>query len=180
MVGIVGEPGSGKTTIVQQFLQLYDDARVEQLAPGRHGALYGLSLSKQLTLWGKYGKDLGMFQGTDALSSAIIPVAEKWMQNRTGTVLFEGSRFTSGNFFLSTLDQGHHLLILRLQPPSSVCSKRREARAQAAVRPLQSPSFVKGQQTRVANAVAMASGRGAKVETFESAAACLTFLQENL
>lgn len=180
VIGIVGEPGSGKTTIVQQYLKKFGDARVEQLAPGKHGALYGMNLGKHLTLWGKYGKEVGIFQGTDALSTAVIPVAEHWMHERQGTVLFEGSRFTSGNFFANTLQGGHQLVLVRLRPPPRVCSRRRESRAEAAGRPLQSASFVKGQQTRIANALAVATDGGAQVKTFESAADCLAFLQETL
>ena len=173
VIALLGEPGAGKTYVVRRLLKTLPQAQVEILAPGKHGALYGMRLPG-LTVLGKYGQDVGPFQGTDALSSAIAPVVHAYLRRSRGTLLFEGSRLTSGAFFTRVLADGHDLRVVHLRPPEATCQRRRAARARANARPEQDPVWVKGQRTRVENAISVVPQ--ARVETFLSGAKCQAHL----
>jgi hypothetical protein len=97
-----GEPATGKTTLMFRLISMADDwvtCKPEKLLD----AMY----SKKLNLYilGKYVNDGNVFQGTDRLSMAVQPDAEKFFSNlayessaddHTVNVIFEGDRLFNG------------------------------------------------------------------------------------
>lgn len=102
VIAMGGEPATGKTTLMFQLISMADDwqtVKPEKLLD----AMY----SKKLNLYilGKYVNDGNVFQGTDRLSMAVQPDAEKFFSNlayesnaddHTVNVIFEGDRLFNG------------------------------------------------------------------------------------
>jgi hypothetical protein len=97
-----GEPATGKTTLMFRLISMADDwvtCKPEKLLD----AMY----SKKLNLYilGKYVNDGNVFQGTDRLSMAVQPDAEKFFSNlayesnaddHSVNIIFEGDRLFNG------------------------------------------------------------------------------------
>jgi hypothetical protein len=102
IIAMGGEPATGKTTLMFRLISMADDwqtVKPEKLLD----AMY----SKKLNLYilGKYVNDGNVFQGTDRLSMAVQPDAEKFFSNlayessaddHTVNVIFEGDRLFNG------------------------------------------------------------------------------------
>jgi hypothetical protein len=102
VIAMGGEPATGKTTLMFKLIALANDwviAKPEKLLD----AMY----SKQLNLYilGKYVDDGNVFQGTDRLSMAVQPDAERFFSNlayesntdeHSVNVIFEGDRLFNG------------------------------------------------------------------------------------
>lgn len=97
-----GEPATGKSTLMFKLISMADDwqtVKPEKLLD----AMY----SKKLNLYilGKYENDGNVFQGTDRLSMAVQPDADKFFSNLehesnivgdSPNVIFEGDRLFNG------------------------------------------------------------------------------------
>jgi len=98
VIAMGGEPATGKTTLMFRLISMADDwqtVKPEKLLD----AMY----SKKLDLYilGKYVNDGNVFQGTDRLSMAVQPDADKfftelWYEHATVNVIFEGDRLFNG------------------------------------------------------------------------------------
>ena len=102
IIAMGGEPATGKTTLMFRLISMADDwvtCKPEKLLD----AMY----SKKLNLYilGKYVNDGNVFQGTDRLSMAVQPDAEKFFSNlayesnaddHSVNVIFEGDRLFNG------------------------------------------------------------------------------------
>jgi hypothetical protein len=102
VIAMGGEPATGKTTLMFKLISMADDwqtVKPEKLLD----AMY----SKKLNLYilGKYVNDGNVFQGTDRLSMAVQPDAEKFFRNlayessaddHSVNVIFEGDRLFNG------------------------------------------------------------------------------------
>lgn len=102
VIAIGGEPCCGKTTLMFKLISMADDwqtVKPEKLLD----AMY----SKKLNLYilGKYVNDGNVFQGTDRLSMAVQPDAEKFFSSlayesnkddHSVNVIFEGDRLFNG------------------------------------------------------------------------------------
>jgi hypothetical protein len=102
---------------------------------------------------GRYGDDLGAFQGTDKLSMAVQPAAEVWLKSLaddgfTGSVLFEGDRLF-GSGFLERCRRFARVQVLVLHVPEDVAAVRRKQRSAVA----QDPTWLQGRRTKVKNVV---------------------------
>jgi len=95
LIGIVGMPGTGKTTLMREWMSK------REWTPDTPIQLLDSYHSDDIRLFGKY--ELGeTFAGTDKLSMAVMPVAIEYMKNPTHEVnIFEGDRLTSVNFLLN-------------------------------------------------------------------------------
>ena len=98
VIAMGGEPATGKTTLMFKLISMADDWQV--VKPEK---LLDAMYSKKLNLYilGKYVNDGNVFQGTDRLSMAVQPDAEKffselWYENANVNVMFEGDRLFNG------------------------------------------------------------------------------------
>ena len=99
VIAMGGEPATGKTTLMFKLISMADDWQIvkpQKLLDAMH--------SKKLNLYilGKYETGDNVFQGTDRLSMAVQPDAEKffselWYEEGAETnVIFEGDRLFNG------------------------------------------------------------------------------------
>lgn len=110
MIYLVGQPGSGKSTLMRRLTQGYDRVPADipvphdQLVEGVTGAVTHAEI----------GRQRGDFSGTDALASSIITRAEPWILSRPYPVMLaEGARL--GNHrFLSAAAEGYDVLLVVL------------------------------------------------------------------
>ena len=98
MIAMGGEPATGKSTLMFKLISMADDwqtVKLEKLLD----AMYSEKL--KLYILGKYENNGTVFQGTDRLSMAVQPDAEKFfnqLQNldKDANVIFEGDRLFNG------------------------------------------------------------------------------------
>lgn len=137
----IGEPGSGKTTLVSALTaghpshpmpkpvphSVYDDGGIAQIGVNR-----------------------GDFSGTDALAMSIQPQVEDWLQQRPYSMLFaEGDRLSNGKFFRAVIAAGYDLRIAMCEAAMAITADRRRTRAQAMGRAEQDPTWLKGRASKV-------------------------------
>ena len=98
VIAMGGEPATGKTTLMFKLISMADDWKV--IKPQK---LLDAMYSEKLNLYilGKYANDGNVFQGTDRLSMAVQPDAEKFFMeldyaNADANVIFEGDRLFNG------------------------------------------------------------------------------------
>lgn len=98
VIAMGGEPATGKTTLMFKLISMADDWRI--VKPQK---LLDAMYSKRLNLYilGKYANDGNVFQGTDRLSMAVQPDAQKFFDELTSdedpvNVIFEGDRLFNG------------------------------------------------------------------------------------
>ena len=94
VIAMGGEPATGKTTLMFRLISMADDWQV--VKPQK---LLDAMYSKKLNLYilGKYANDGNVFQGTDRLSMAVQPDAEKFFASCNDVnVIFEGDRLFNG------------------------------------------------------------------------------------
>jgi hypothetical protein len=94
VIAMGGEPATGKTTLIFKLISMADDWKV--CKPQK---LLDAMYSEKLNLYilGKYENDGNVFQGTDRLSMAVQPDADKFFselhyENADINVIFEGDR----------------------------------------------------------------------------------------
>ena len=98
VIAMGGEPATGKTTLMFRLISMADDWKI--CKPQK---LLDAMYSEKLNLYilGKYVNDGNVFQGTDRLSMAVQPDAEKFFmeldyENANINVIFEGDRLFNG------------------------------------------------------------------------------------
>lgn len=124
VIAMGGEPATGKTTLMFKLISMADDwqtVKPEKLLD----AMY----SKKLNLYilGKYVNDGNVFQGTDRLSMAVQPDADKFFnslaydsnaENHSVNVIFEGDRLFNGKMLdnlQSLFPNDFKILILKVK-----------------------------------------------------------------
>ena len=131
VIALGGEPATGKTTLMFKLIEATDDWQV--IKPEK---LLDAMYSKKLNLYilGKYVNDGNVFQGTDRLSMAVQPDAEKFFsslayesnkEDHTVSVIFEGDRLFNAKMLeqLASLFQ-ENLKILILKVKDSTLDQR--------------------------------------------------------
>lgn len=106
IIAIGGVPATGKTTLMFKIISLADDWKV--IKPQK---LLDAMFSKKLrtVILGKYQDDGNVFQGTDRLSMAVQPDAEKFFEeikDQKINVLFEGDRLFNAKM-LNSLSESY-------------------------------------------------------------------------
>lgn len=140
VIGIIGIPGTGKTTLMRQWM-----AKREWTKDTPVKLLDGY-VSGDIRLFGKY-EDGEVFAGTDKLSMAVQPMAVEYMGNEPSpVVVFEGDRLTSSKFFEAVKRAGHDLSIIVLKTDDAIRQQRYADRGSD-----QSETFINGRVTKVAN-----------------------------
>lgn len=127
VIAMGGEPATGKTTLMFKLISMADDWEV--VKPQK---LLDAMYSKKLNLYilGKYVNDGNVFQGTDRLSMAVQPDAEKFFMEldyagKPVNVIFEGDRLFNAKL-LEQLATGFqdNLKILILKVNNSTLDQR--------------------------------------------------------
>lgn len=142
IIAVGGRPGTGKTTLFREFMKDYTWEVVEPIK------LLPCMYSKDLDLYviGKY-EEGEVFAGTDRLSMAVQPAAEKFFSDTKSNILYEGDRIFNQSFleFCSELPEVS-LNILYLKTSEEILSQRYLDRGSN-----QSEVFLKGRETKYNN-----------------------------
>jgi|SRR5579872_4884024 len=150
IVAVGGEPGTGKTTLVKRLIgeldtipSYWQEQEAAKLLPITYSLLY------DLCILGTYPPN-EVFGGTDKLSMAVQPVAEKFVKETKSNVLFEGDRLFNQSFleFLVGLaDQNEiNLKIFFLTANSTLLQERYQERGSN-----QDKTWLKGRQSKISN-----------------------------
>jgi hypothetical protein len=116
VIAMGGEPATGKTTLIFKLISMADDWKV--VKPQK---LLDAMYSEKLNLYilGKYENDGNVFQGTDRLSMAVQPDAEKFFNELSDVnVIFEGDRLFNAkmlDFLSEKFPEGFKVLILTVK-----------------------------------------------------------------
>lgn len=141
VIGIIGAPGTGKTTLMKQWMERWD------WEYHRTGQLDHY-VSGDLVVLGVYPEG-ETFGGTDKLSMSIAPqVVEFLDNNQDKIILFEGDRLNSKKFFQEVLDKGWNLRIVALDVPKEERERRYEERGSE-----QDPTWLQGRISKVENVI---------------------------
>ena len=152
IMAIGGVPASGKTTLMFKLIESADDWNA--IEPEK---LVNCMYSKKLRLYiiGKYERDGNQFQGTDRLSMAVHPQAEKFIselaydyagKDKHINVMFEGDRLFSSKFIEYCERVADKLSILILNVDSDIVEQRHIDRKDN-----QSEKFKQAKDTKISN-----------------------------
>lgn len=137
-VYLIGEPGAGKTTLMEQLCRHYTIGTAEQL----EGQLWGERLWLDGDVAGiRLGRTRESFSGTDALGMAVNPDAIRWLQTGKPTpiLLGEGARLANWAFVEMLYRRTNALVVL---VRASNAAERRLQRGSQ-----QNPNWVRGRAT---------------------------------
>lgn len=149
VLGIGGVPATGKTTLMFEIIKQTDDWQTCKLSK-----LLDAMYSKKLNLYilGKYEIGDNAFQGTDRLSMAVQPEAEKVLsefsydQNVTLNIIFEGDRLFNLKFLDAAMKYSHKFGILILTATPLLIDQRHIDRNDN-----QDDKFKRSRQTKIDN-----------------------------
>jgi|CXWK01.1.fsa_nt_gi energy-coupling factor transporter ATP-binding protein EcfA2 len=151
-VYVVGMPGSGKSTLIKNLLDLFgvtDQFTYDHPVP--HARYH--AAGKDIGVW-EVGRRRAAFSGTDALAMNINPKACAWVAtldpHGPRVLLGEGDRLANNRF----LDACPNLTLVHLSLPVDVAQARMAERAATLGVPLQNPSWWKGRVTKTMNLIA--------------------------
>lgn len=136
---VIGEPGTGKSTLVEQLTAGYEAQ--ERDVPFAHRWHPGTFPEAVVEL----GARRDQFGGTDALAMNVQPRVEQYLATTEhNLVLAEGDRLANPKFFDAAIEAGWKLLIARLYVKPRTALARRQARGSR-----QDASWVKSRATKV-------------------------------
>lgn len=146
IIGLGGEPATGKSTIMKYFLG-------EGFKPIRFGLVYGyINYDKKLVVIGKYEKD-NKFPGTDKLSMAVQPHFMKFLEKLNlehkyngMSILFEGDRLFNNKAITEIKAKKYKSKFIVLKVSEDVVEFRHKDRKDT-----QSEIFIKGRRTKYKN-----------------------------
>ena len=147
IVGICGEPATGKSTLMRALLGRMDGEE-QTWHPEKWGTLEYLQMGDFYVL-GKY--DEHPFDGTDRLSMAVINDAEAFLLKLIGTdavILFEGDRLYCDRF-IKFIVRNSQFMLIELVNSATESNQRRKERAGTGIN--QSETFLKSRRTKYRN-----------------------------
>lgn len=142
VLALIGEPGTGKTTLFRKFIDQYKWENVEPVK--LVSSMYCKDTNTYIL--GKYEEN-EVFAGTDKLSMCCQPQVVDFISNSNANILFEGDRLTNMKFFdfLIGLPETDVKIIV-LTVPQEVMNERYQDRGSD-----QSDTFLKGRKTKINN-----------------------------
>jgi hypothetical protein len=143
----VGEPGTGKTTLMRQIMAEYSKAEAPEFVEDGLVKYHRFNKQKTIVL-GIY--DDSTFAGCDKLSKAVGPKFREWLvaneeKYKDWGLLMEGERFMNAPT-LEALFQQESMKLVCLKVSETELERRRKARNNT-----QDTKWLKGMATRVAN-----------------------------
>jgi broad-specificity NMP kinase len=142
IIAIGGEPGTGKTTLMRNFIATIDDWQMVEpvkLLP----CMY--TQAKDCYIFGKY-EEGEVFAGTDRLSMAVQPNAIEFVKSTQSNIIFEGDRLFNQSFLEFLTTQPGELTVLYLKTSDRILKERYEERGSN-----QSEQFLRGRKTKYSN-----------------------------
>ena len=140
LIGVVGMPGTGKTTMMREWMKSREWVEDKPIK------LLDSYVCGDIRLFGKY-EDGEVYAGTDRLSMAVQPAAIEYMSTDPSPInIFEGDRLTSTAFFQKCIDLGHEVSIIVLEVSDAVREERYAERGSE-----QSEKFISGRRTKIEN-----------------------------
>ena len=147
LIGIVGMPGTGKTTLMKQWMAKREWTKDTPVK------LLDSLISGNIRLFGKY-EEGDTFAGTDKLSMAVQPAALEYLRNPTHDInIFEGDRLTSFAFFNEAVKEEYDVSIIVLKVSDAIREQRYKERGSD-----QSETFIQGRRTKIENIINRFSG----------------------
>jgi dephospho-CoA kinase len=141
VIAIGGEPGSGKSTLMNRLLDYYNPIKKYNEVK-----LVPYLQKNDIYFLGKYDEG-EVFSGTDKMSMAVQPEAIKFLSTLSdnSVVLYEGDRlFTSS--FLENCAEKYDLNIIYLETHKQVRKDRYSERGSN-----QNETWLSGRETKIAN-----------------------------
>lgn len=145
VIYVIGLPGSGKTTVMRQFMDRFGNEWKEERPIDLLDTMVHEESDFTVRVLGKYHEE-EVFAGTDRLSMAVAPKATEWIATNPNEVIVgEGDRLTNKGFFNACKD---NLVIIH----TVVSDDERERRYR--VRGSNQPeSFIKTCKTKCKNII---------------------------
>jgi len=145
IVYLIGQPGSGKSTLMKNFLTSQCTLQETCLKPFKH-ELYDYNGTNIVSLGLQNPKTFG---GTDTLPFTVITQIKEWLPSISSdtTIIGEGDRLANEKFFEEAKKHGD-LNVVWLKTPDDVARERRRKRSG---KKAQNEAWIKGRITKTRN-----------------------------
>jgi pantothenate kinase len=145
IISIIGEPGTGKTTLMFALMKQLNVMLPAPQKSTTHPLVTYHDFGNHIYILGKY-EESKTFSGTDALSMACQPQVVGWLETipKDSIVIMEGDRLGNASFLMHCAVH-YELLVYYLDVPKAIREQRYLERGSN-----QSEKFLKGRETKYA------------------------------
>lgn len=145
IIYLIGQPGSGKSTLTKNFLTSQCTLQETRTEPFKH-ELYDYRGTTILSLGIQNSKTFG---GTDVLPFTVITQIKEWLPTVPPDTIIvgEGDRLANEKFFEEAKKCGD-LCVVWLKTTDDVASERRRKRSEMKGKKLQNEAWIKGRITK--------------------------------
>jgi adenylate kinase family enzyme len=146
VIGLIGEPAAGKSTVMRKLLERFGPSNV--IKEGL--VVHTVYPEGKVVVAGIY--DEQVFSGTDRMSKACGPKVREWLTEANAnpdydgwTYYWEGERYSNSKFFDFFFNECPDVTVYFLRADEKTLNERNNARSQ------QNDSWRKGMRTRMSN-----------------------------